>query len=217
MVAAALLLVLAATAEAGPRRARLSSDLAKHFDSGSTASVDVIVSGTPDRIERLARRHGLVVKKVLESGAVLRASRAAFNSLTQDEEAGAVSGDSIVRSHMAVTTSFTGAEAAWAGEVAALGKVDGRGIGVAIIDSGIANHPALNGRVVVNVDFTDPRGKGADLYGHGTHIAGIIAARSFARTAEGAESGMAPAAHLINLKVLDAQGSGNGERRHPGD
>ncbi len=92
--------------------------------------------------------------------------------------------------------------------MATLGQVDGRGIGVAIIDSGIANHPALKGRVVANVDFTDQRGTGQDLYGHGTHIAGIIAARSFNNAAEGADSGMAPAAHLINLKVLGADGSG---------
>ncbi len=63
---------------------------------------------------------------------------------------------------------------------------------------------------MVNVDFTSPRGNGADGYGHGTHVAGIVAARS-ARQAkknpEGAQ-GMAPGAHLINLRVLDANGSG---------
>ena len=208
-IAAALLAVsLVTPVDAGPRRARLSSDLSRHFDSGSTAAIDVIVSGTPDRIERLARRHGLSIKKVLASGAVFRVDRAGLDALSQDVEVDALSGDSTVHSHMAVTTAFTGAKAAWAGTIEALGPVDGSGIGVAIIDSGIANHPALKNRVVANVDFTDANGTGADLYGHGTHIAGIVSARSFQTAVEGAESGMAPAAHLINLKVLDAHGSG---------
>ncbi len=77
-----------------------------------------------------------------------------------DEELDALSSDADVSSSSEITTAFTGAEAAWSGEVTALGAVDGEGIGVAIIDSGIANHPALAGRVVANVDFTDPRGNG---------------------------------------------------------
>ena len=132
-----------------------------------------------------------------------------MEALSNDAEIEALSGDPVVRSHMAMTTATTGADAAWAGTVAALGAVNGRGIGVAIIDSGIADHPALRNRVVASVDFTDrAAAAAADEYGHGTHIAGIIAARSFSNTAEGAESGMAPAAHLINLKVLGADGSG---------
>src|SRR6185503_5722377 len=44
---------------------------------------------------------------------------------------------------------------------------------------------------------------------HGTHVAGIAAARSFNNTKiDGTDSGMAPAAHLVNLKVLDDNGSG---------
>ena len=80
---------------------------------------------------------------------------------------------------------------------------------MAILDSGIAgDHPALANRVIVNVDFTDPKGRGNDFYGHGTHIAGIVAARDFKNAVAGADSGMAPAAHLINLKVLGSDGSG---------
>ena len=109
---------------------------------------------------------------------------------------------------VAVTTETTGAEAAWSGLIPELGATSGRGVGVAIIDSGIASHPALAGRVVVNLDFTDERGRGGDGYGHGTHIAGIVAARSDRNGVEGAETGMAPGAHLLNLKVLGADGTG---------
>jgi serine protease AprX len=43
-------------------------------------------------------------------------------------------------------------------------------------------------------------------YGHGTHVAGIIAGSGY--DSAGARAGMAPGAHLIGLKVLDADGQG---------
>ena len=204
----ALLLASATSSVASGRRARLSSDLAAQMNSASSGPFDLIFSGPPERTDRLVKRHGLTIKKVLSSGAVVRASRAALTALSNDPEVEALSGDGVVRSQMAVSTATTGAEAAWAGTVASLGSVNGRGIGVAILDSGIADHPALRDRVVASMNFTDSEDDGRDEYGHGTHIAGIIAARSFKNSAEGAESGMAPAAHLINLKVLGADGSG---------
>ena len=208
---AAVLLACATTAFASGKRARLSSDLVAHLNSNSSAPVDLIVSGSQERIDRLVKRHGLVVKKVLTSGAVLTASRNAVDALSRDGEVDALSGDPVVHSASRVTASLTadviGADAAWAGDIGVLGPVDGRGIGVAIIDSGISDHPALRDRVVASVDFTDPKGRGKDFYGHGTHIAGIVSSRSF-RNTESAEGGLAPAAHLINLKVLGADGSG---------
>ena len=53
-----------------------------------------------------------------------------------------------------------------------------------------------------------------DDYGHGTHVAGIIAGNGF--DSGGARSGIAPGAHLIVLKVLDGAGSGTHQRRHRG-
>ena len=60
----------AVSADAGPRRARLSSDLATLLASGSSGDVDVIVSGSAEKIDRVAQRHGLRIKKKLSSGAV---------------------------------------------------------------------------------------------------------------------------------------------------
>ncbi len=208
LVAATLLLASAVSADAGSRRARLSSDLNAFLNSASTAEVDVIVSGSTESVDRLAERHGLRIRRWLSSGAVLIASKASLEALAQDGEVESLSGNAVVRSHMAVTTAMTGAQSVWAGAVASLGAADGRGIGVAVIDSGIGDHPALANRVIVSVDFTDRRGSGQDVYGHGTHVAGIIAARGYKNGVDGADSGMAPAAHLINLKVLGDGGSG---------
>ncbi|HEX7282513.1 MAG TPA: S8 family serine peptidase, partial [Vicinamibacterales bacterium] len=192
VAAVAMLFATAVAADANGRRARLSADLAAHLTSSSTADVDVIVSGSTESVDRLVQRHGLRIKKWLSSGAVVSASKDSLESLAADETVEAVSGNALVRSQMAITTAVTGAQQAWAGTIAALGPVDGSGVGVAIIDSGIANHPALANRVIVNVDFTDPRGRGDDLYGHGTHIAGIVAARDYREPVAGSDSGMAP-------------------------
>jgi len=89
---------------------------------------------------------------------------------------------------------------------------DGSGVAVAIIDSGAgASHDDLkdaNGatRVVRFVDFVNGQKKAYDDYGHGTHVAGIIAGNGF--DSGGARAGIAPAARLVVLKVLDGSGSG---------
>jgi serine protease AprX len=89
---------------------------------------------------------------------------------------------------------------------------DGSGVGVAVIDSGItAWHDDLTGggsrqRVDAFVDFVNGRDTAYDDYGHGTHVAGIVAGNGM--DSGGARSGIAPNARLIVLKVLDATGSG---------
>ena len=94
----------------------------------------------------------------------------------------------------------------------------GTGIGVAVIDSGIAAHPDLNNasgtsRVVYSQSFVSGNTSAVDQYGHGTHVAGLIgatgkssgSANSYAAT----YAGMAPNVNLINLRVLDQNGSGS--------
>jgi serine protease AprX len=92
-------------------------------------------------------------------------------------------------------------------------SLDGYGIGIAVIDSGItpwhddfAGEIAGSQRVDQFVDFVNGRPAAYDDYGHGTHVAGIIAGNGF--DSSGARSGIAPAAHLVVLKVLDGSGRG---------
>ncbi|MEV1286327.1 S8 family peptidase [Micromonospora sp. NPDC049679] len=79
---------------------------------------------------------------------------------------------------------------------------EGRGVTVAVVDTGIADVPDLAARVSRRVDVT---GTGAgDGFGHGTFMAGLIAGSGAA--SGGAYRGVAPAAKLIDVKVADARG-----------
>src|SRR5207302_116176 len=81
----------------------------------------------------------------------------------------------------------------------------GNGIGIAVIDSGIAAHPDLAGRVVTSKDFNPNVNDASDTYGHGTAVAGIIAGDGTA--SGGAYVGIAPRASLINIRVNDGTGA----------
>ena len=81
----------------------------------------------------------------------------------------------------------------------------GAGVTVAVIDSGYHSHPDLDGRVIHAESFLTS-GNTDDAYGHGTHVAGIIAG-SGAGSA-GRYRGVAPAADIVSLRVLDDQGQG---------
>jgi serine protease AprX len=94
----------------------------------------------------------------------------------------------------------------------------GTGIGVAVIDSGIAAHPDLNNangasRVVYSQSFVVGDSTTSDKYGHGTHVAGLIGGTGAGSgTTHGYAAnyaGMAPNVNLINLRVLDQNGSGS--------
>ena len=74
---------------------------------------------------------------------------------------------------------------------------------VAVLDTGIdQNHEDLKGKVAIEINFTDSLTPG-DVYGHGTHIAGIIAANSDNGIGI---VGMAPESQLINVKIADDKG-----------
>jgi serine protease AprX len=190
-------------------RARLSHDLVARLRSGDTSDTSVIVTGSQARVDRLAARHGLRVSKRLESGAVLDVPAGKLAAVANDADVDQLSSNQQMRSQMAVTNQTIGADLVQAGAWTETGggeRITGNGIGVAVIDSGIADLPELRAHVLFSRDFTDGRGKALDEYGHGTHVAGIIAAAGKNRV--DASNGVAPRAHLINLKVLDAEGAG---------
>jgi len=75
---------------------------------------------------------------------------------------------------------------------------------VALIDSGVdAGHPALAGRIVAGYDFVNDDSLADDRLGHGTGMAGVIAAR-------GMVEGVCPTCLIMPLKVAGPAGPGEG-------
>ncbi|MFF1398069.1 S8 family serine peptidase [Streptomyces sp. NPDC058287] len=89
---------------------------------------------------------------------------------------------------------------------------DGKGVTVAVLDSGVDySHPDLGGalgkghKVVGGYDFVNRDADPTDDNGHGTHVAGIIAGRA---AEKGGVTGVAPGANLLAYKVMDDAGEG---------
>ncbi len=83
----------------------------------------------------------------------------------------------------------------------------GAGVTVAVVDSGVdAAHQDLGDAVLPGIDYVDPTHDGRyDPDGHGTHVAGIIAAR--VNNGKGI-AGAAPGVQILPVRVLDANGGG---------
>jgi serine protease AprX len=97
-------------------------------------------------------------------------------------------------------------------------RVTGRGVGVAVIDTGIAGDipdfqtPNWQGSRVIASAVTNPCATDAnDEYGHGTHVAGLIAGNSLLYPPDsrywGRYMGVAPRANLVSVKVSDDDGN----------
>ncbi|PHB12093.1 serine protease [Bacillus wiedmannii] len=88
----------------------------------------------------------------------------------------------------------------------------GQGVTIAVVDTGCdVNHPDLRDRIIDGRNFTDDDNGAVDNYkdynGHGTHVAGTIAASKN----DSGVVGVAPKANLLILKVLNRHGSGKPE------
>ncbi|WP_199551956.1 S8 family serine peptidase [Streptomyces sp. N35] len=101
----------------------------------------------------------------------------------------------------------------WKREDPSGAKVTGKGVTVAVIDSGIDyTHPDLGGgfgkghKVVGGYDFINNDADPMDDNRHGTHVAGIVAGKA---AADGGVTGAAPDAELLAYKVLDSEGYGD--------
>ncbi|MGH3473896.1 MAG: S8 family serine peptidase [Aeromicrobium sp.] len=87
------------------------------------------------------------------------------------------------------------------------GYTRGSGITVAVIDTGVrSSHSDLSGNVLSGIDYVSPGTSANDENGHGTHVAGIIAAKY--NNSRGI-AGMAPSAKILPVRVLDRNGSGS--------
>jgi serine protease AprX len=118
----------------------------------------------------------------------------------------------IVSDRLAVATLERTGATIGADEVRRTFGYDGTGVGVAVIDSGVSQwHDDLGDgagsqRIDQFVDLINGRAAAYDDFGHGTHVAGIIAGNGF--DSGGRRTGIAPGARLLVVKALDADGRG---------
>jgi serine protease AprX len=220
----ALLAAVTAPVLAGPRTSdgdRLDSVLRRRARQlVGSSRVIVEFRGAPD-VRAITGRGGVAGKRL----SILRAHVAEIANnrlaaLATDPRVARISIDRPAFATLERTSATIGA--ALAREQHGL---TGAGVGVAIIDSGVSGwHDDLYmerqgvgvsyvSRVVHFKDFVNPYPPDSyyseypyDDYGHGTHVAGIIAGNGF--DSNGARSGVAPKANVVGLKVLDANGMG---------
>ena len=138
-----------------------------------------------------------------------QATASDLNMLLADQAVAYVSYDAPVRAFQLPPTLPVPVSIDASGAAAARSRygVTGKGVAVAIIDSGVQPSKDLAAtRIRAFVDFVSGRTKPYDDYGHGTHVAHIIAGNG--SLSRGQYTGAAPAADIVALKVLDGQGRG---------
>ena len=184
---------------------------------GTSKVILTVKPGQEDNAEKEIKKLGgrLGRRLKLVDGMAVELPNRVIKAISERSEVLAVHHDRPIASHNNRTAVSVGARAAqqqWG--------YDGAGVGVAIIDSGITGwHDDLTyqgtstkvrtvnyQRVTRFVDFVNNRTQAYDDNGHGTHVAGIIAGNGY--DSYGAHAGIAPAAHLVSLKVLDQHGGG---------
>lgn len=202
-------LALAASAQPSPKIGPIAAQRAMRTTGWSRVIITAADGHTPLEIEDAIGHASGVMGRPLPIIGAYAASlpNAALNGLANSAAVAHLALDRPV----AGTLERTGATIGATSVRQELGY-DGSGVGVAVIDSGItAYHDDLAGlggaqRVDRFVDFVNGRDTAYDDYGHGTHVAGIIAGNG--ADSAGLRAGIAPNARLIALKVLDANGHG---------
>ena len=203
-------------------KSKISPDLrerVRNARSGERVNVIIQSNGTWNRtLDSLLKNYGGRITRQFQNinPRVVNLPAGAVESLTTRSEVRYISLDRDIRS-LGHISSTSGADAVRTQNSNSLlgsltsTELDGTGIGIAVIDSGIdANHSSFlnkNGlnRVVTSHDFTGEN-RTDDPYGHGTHVASAVAGDG--QASNGAYVGIAPNADIINLRVLGAQGSG---------
>ena len=82
----------------------------------------------------------------------------------------------------------------------------GENVTVAVLDTGIYNHPDFGERIIKYKDFVNGKTAIYDDEGHGTHVTGILAGDG--KMSNGFFKGIAPKSDIVSLKVLDKRGIG---------
>lgn len=206
-----------ASAQSNPKPSKVSADLsAKAHGSTNTDTVKVIVqlrAPMSGGLNSLLNSNGVHIRKSFQSlrAHVVDMPASIVDTVATFSEVSFVSIDRPTQS-MGHLSATTGADTVRNTLGINVNGLDGAGIGVAVLDSGIYTSHAdfldknNHLRVVYSQDFTGEN-RTDDPYGHGSHVAAIVGGSG--RVSNAAYLGIAPAANLINLRVLNSLGTGN--------
>lgn len=209
-----LIVILAMTELAFGQSPKLSPDL-QALGPNTNANVIVQYKNAPTSDElNTAKGMGAANGKglgLVKAYTWTMSSRAAQNLVNQDSNVKYVSLDRPLKGSMNFAVPAVNAD------MARTMGFDGTGVGVAVIDSGVNQVFDLTqagsnktSRIVYSQNFDPSANTTSDLYGHGTHVSGIIAGNGGNSTCGNCDvtfRGIAPNANIINLRVLDANGS----------
>ncbi len=130
-----------------------------------------------------------------------------LGALAADENIEYITEDKIMHAFLSQSVPIIGANTVWGRQISGE-NITGTGTSVCVIDTGVDyTHPDLGGcigegcKVAGGYDFVNSDENPVDDHGHGTHVAGIVAAN-------GTLKGVAPDARIIAIKALNFEGSG---------
>jgi serine protease AprX len=205
---------------------KLSADLA--VGDGQAAS-DIIVQWkqkpTEVQHQKVLSRGGTLHRGFSNvSSAAYSLPSSELSALANDADVVFITPDRPVHAKLDYSAAAVNASTAWNS------GLNGAGIGIALIDSGVNSNADLNGRIVYSQDFTSstsssnsggllglsllpltPLAVAPDLFGHGEHVAGIMAGNGTSSNCLLCDRhliGIAPGANIVNLRVLDENGVG---------
>ena len=195
-IAALLALLASSLGTTGPSAAATLDDLATRVVVEARADLGAVASAVAEHggevVEVLAP-FGMVVADVPAGAVDDLEDEAATGTVTEDTPLQVQSAEGVEHAVRATVAAPTAADA-------------GAGVGVVVVDTGVADHPDLGDRVVARYTFARGHERRAlDPHGHGTFLAGLVAGSGDA--SDGRYAGVAPGAHLVSVRVADADGT----------
>jgi serine protease AprX len=199
---------------------KLTDDLQAIAGGPADQQVQVIVQTytPPDSNDlSLLQLLGGLLKTTYSSipGYAATVSAGSLLQIASDSNVERISVDSPVRAHLdiayrAVQADRAASSSGWWGT-----GLTGKGIGIALVDTGVQLHPdfkrPIGSKPIVEVEIVGHEAGLADYFGHGTHVAGILYGNGFASSDSSSFrtfKGLAPDAQLISVRALAPDGTG---------